>query len=201
MAAKRRAYEVEGKSSAELMGMPLDVFQALDAKQLRAVVTRLASAANKRVRTLEKMGVATPAIALAKRQGGHFGTRGKESDLDALRKEFVRIRNFMSLPSSTKKGAEETIRKIQESLQKEGVDLDPQQTGEMWSTFDELKKRDPHLEDIKYNIVNEIAKRIEKGQSGKQLLKNMRSKINRMYKAEQQELKKHAGVSGYFDES
>lgn len=195
----KRAYAVEGKTASQLMDMDLAEFQSLDARQLRAVVTRLASAANRRVRTLEKLGVGSPALALVKRQGGTFTTKGK-SDLTDLRKEFVRVRNFMSLPSSTKKGAMESIKKMQEDLATNaGISLTAEQTGEMWETYDKLKKRKPKLEEIKYEVViPNIAKRIESGQAGRQLLRNMREMLHRREVAEQKELKKRDSVSGFF---
>ena len=109
----------------------------------------------------------------------------------------------MSLPSSTKKGAMESIKKMQEDLATNaGISLTAEQTGEMWETYDKLKKRKPKLEEIKYEVViPNIAKRIESGQSGRQLLRNMREMLHRREVAEQKELKKRDSVSGFFSKT
>lgn len=189
---------VKGKSTKQILEMDVKTFNALSEGEMRTLVTRISSAANKRIRTLEKLPLQTPALTIAKKYGGHFTASGKK-DLAQLRIEFTRIRNFMSVPTSSKKGAEEYISKMQSALADAGLPMDPAQIGEMWSIYDKLKERYPKIadEENKYKTIEEIVKRQEKGQDMQHVLRNMRRLLKKSYE-EEQEQRKNDGVSRHF---
>lgn len=189
---------VKGKSTKQILAMDVKTFNALTEGELRTLVTRISSAANKRIRTLEKLPFQTPALSIAKKYGGHFTSTGKK-DLAQLRIEFTRIRNFMSTPTSQKKGAEEYISKMQSALADAGLPMSPEQIGQMWTVYEKLKERFPKIsdEENKYKVLEEITKRLEKGQDTKNVIRNMRRLLKKSYE-EEKEQKKNDGVSRHF---
>lgn len=105
---------VSGMSVADIMNMDNRTFNKLSASDLRKVVGRLVSAGNKRIRNLQKGGYTTPALRGLEKTGGVLSTKGK--DLNALRSEYARARNFLASKTSTKAGyidvRNETIKEI-----------------------------------------------------------------------------------------
>lgn len=189
---------VKGKTTKQILEMDVKTFNALTEGEMRTLVTRISSAANKRIQTLEKLPFQTPALSIAKKYGGHFSSVGKK-DLAQLRIEFTRIRNFMASPTSSKQGAEKYISKMQSALSDAGLPMSPEQIGEMWTIYDKLKEKYPKIadEENKYKILAEIVKRQEKGQDQQHILRNMRRLLKKSYE-EEQEQRKNDGVSRHF---
>lgn len=99
---------VKGRSTDSLLNMTMREFANLSKTQLRQVVSRLADTANKRVKRLQSSNVESLAARQVAQSGGKFSTRGK--DLDELRAEYLRERDFLRSPTSTVKGAREVER-------------------------------------------------------------------------------------------
>lgn len=99
---------VKGRSTDSLLNMTMREFANLSKTQLRQVVSRLADTANKRVKRLQSSNVESLAARQVAQSGGKFSTRGK--DLDELRAEYLRERDFLKSPTSTVKGAREVER-------------------------------------------------------------------------------------------
>lgn len=115
--ANRKPFTVTGKSIQQLTRLRVKTVQRMTEKELRAVVTRLASAANKRVRRIEQKGITTPATRAAERSGGKFTAKGK--NLNQLRNEYKRIKNFLRNETSTLKGYKKFAKRFERKLQKE----------------------------------------------------------------------------------
>lgn len=92
----------KGKSIGEISDMSIEELNAMDRPTLAKAVSRLASAANKRLKRFEGSELESPATKSVEKSGGRFGTRGKT--LNQLRSEFIRVKNFLSSKTSTIKG-------------------------------------------------------------------------------------------------
>lgn len=92
-----------GKSISEIYSMSLRDFSQLNKSELRQAVSRLSSAANKRLKRLAESSVESLSARTIEQSGGKFSTRGK--GLDELRAEFMRVKDFLKSPTSTVKGA------------------------------------------------------------------------------------------------
>ena len=92
-----------GKSAMQLAHLSATQIKGYDRQNLARIVTKLNSAANKRVTRLEKAGYNTPAMRAAKvDKGQRFSVAGK--NLKQLRAEYIRVSNFLKSETSTKKG-------------------------------------------------------------------------------------------------
>lgn len=100
---KRGGFTVEGKSVEELLRNGSIHLHQYKEENLRAIVTRLSSAANKRLRRAEQSGLTdSPAYQEVQRSGGKFTGKGK--DLEGLKAEFLRLKQYFGDHTSTQAG-------------------------------------------------------------------------------------------------
>lgn len=97
----------------ELMSKSPDELSDMRPWRLRALVTRAASALNKRLRSLNTLNIKGPAMYDAARIG-KFTAKGK--DERQLVQEFLRMQRFYKDPTSTKKGMRQYLREIDRDL-------------------------------------------------------------------------------------
>lgn len=89
-----------------ILDMDLSDLEQLSRADLAREVSKVASAANKRLARLEKAGVVSPAATYAIQHGGKFSVAGK--DVGELITELNRARGFMEAKTGNLKGARET---------------------------------------------------------------------------------------------
>ena len=92
----------KGKSIGDISNMSIEELNAMDRPTLAKAVSRLASAANKRLKRFESSDLESPATKSVEKSGGKFSTRGKT--LNQLRSEFIRAKNFLGNKTSTRRG-------------------------------------------------------------------------------------------------
>lgn len=196
---KKRSDEfARGKSVNDLLSMNPKDFMKLNERELRLVVTRLSSAANKRLRAFEQQGETSPAYRQAKEGGTRFGTAGKS--FNELRAEFKRVKGFMTAQTGTvgkwKKVRENTI----EKLKKQNVNITPQQFDKFFRTYENLKSADKSVSNrgLKYAVLTTLQDAMEdKTKSVDALTSEMQTKITNIYEGLERN-DSAAGVSGFF---
>lgn len=95
---------MERRKSVEiLLNMELKDLQKMSRADLARNVSKLASAANKRIVRLEKAGVFSPSVEYAKKHGGKFSVAGKTKQ--QLLIEYNRVSDFLTSKTSTVRGA------------------------------------------------------------------------------------------------
>ena len=134
---------VSGMSVQDILNMDNATFNKLTASEMRKVVGRLVSAGNKRLRSFERAGESSPATRHAAKSGGAFSTKGK--DLNALRAEYTRAKNFLQAKTGTRRGWTKTKRETIEGLRKQGVEMSEKQFDEVWKAYEDLKELSPEV--------------------------------------------------------
>lgn len=130
-----------GKSISDIYSMSLRDFSQLNRSELRQAVSRLSSAANKRLKRLSESGVESLSARTVEQSGGKFSTRGK--GLDELRAEFMRVKDFLKSSTSTVKGARQAERDaIQAVKDIYGEDLAGRDIRKMLDDFYKLQEYD-----------------------------------------------------------
>ena len=149
-----RANYFKGRSIESIMDMDISDFLKLEKPQLRQAVSRLADAANKRIKRLETKGLYSPALYEISHSGGKLSTKGK--DLMQLRAEFMRATGFLKSEASTIKGATGLISDIQGELRKAGIEASAADTQEMMKLYNQLADKDPNEKAriFKYKLKN-----------------------------------------------
>ena len=186
---------------SDLVNINYDAFNSMDAKQLRAVIRQMSSAANKRLSQLEEKGISTPATQSAERSGGKFSTAGKS--LNELRAEYSRVRNFLKSETSTKKGYNKFQANTLKSLGLKESEITPKQFQKLWSSYDRLKEQHPEIEGAanKYKVLNAISERIQKNGrlSVKSIVNRIENQLSEIY--ESGDFDEYDEFSEFFDES
>lgn len=131
---KPKTIDVAGLTVENILNLDVNT---LGEKDLRAVATRLVSAANKRVRRLAKTtgGKFSPAYARIEKQGRMFSVKGK--DISGLRAEMAQMRSFMRLKTSTVTGWKR-VRKYMSA--KFGGRISDAQMKEFWTVYRKLEE-------------------------------------------------------------
>lgn len=126
---------------------------AMPSADLRKVVTRLNSAANKRLKRLE--GTVTPATQAAKRGGGKFSIKGMTTP-EQVRNAYMRVRGFMQDPTSTKSGMKTLYDEFREELEGEGYEVTNKDIEKLVGLHDTLRNKDKGKEE-KYKALQDAA--------------------------------------------
>ena len=160
MARKRVS---QGKTIKDILKMNVSTLQGYSVREQREIVSRLASAANKRLRGLESKDIETPATIKLKMSGGKVSVKGKSED--ELLNEFYRARQFLNAKTSTRtgwknveKGVEKAIQDIEKINIHKGMSYNAL-IGKAFAYYDTLKEVDPSLvmNRDKYKVAEYIA--------------------------------------------
>lgn len=158
MGKSKKGYNVTGKSVDDLLNMESREFSKVsqDRQALSRVVSRLASAANKRIKRMQAKGENSPALIRAMESGGKFSVKGKS--LDELKKEFMRVKSFLQDKTSDLKQWKKLKNKLKESLGKSGVIIDENKVGKVIHIYEEIRKKNPEVsaKEFKYKIFETI---------------------------------------------
>ena len=195
---------VSGLSIEDILNMDVVDFNKLQEKDLKLVVGRLVSAANKRLRRMKNKGLTSPAmVSLARSDGGLlFSVKGKNTN--QLRKEYARARNFLSKETSTIKGYSKVLKKTVKTLRDRGIELSPDELENVFKVWNKLVEIDPtiKLHDYKYDLWEDIAKMFG-SKPIEDIIIDIQQRYTELYEQQQeQQYGKEVtlyGVSGFFE--
>lgn len=195
---------LNGVSIDELTNLSATQIKQYDRKNLAKIVTKLSSAANKRVKRLEKSGYNTPALRRSYR-GEHFGSKGK--NLKQLRSEYKRVSSFLKSETSTVKGYKAFLNRLSKKFNEKGVKVGGGSTKEMQDFIDKetriydwLKERNPYIDEsmYKYSVMPKLSEYINQGNLSESAIKRrMQKYIKEEYKKIQES--RNIDTSEFFD--
>ena len=191
---------VSGMSVQDILNMDIDTFNKLNTSDLRKVVGRLVSAGNKRLRSFERSGESSPATRHVSKSGGAFSTKGK--DLNALRAEYTRAKNFMQAKTGTRKGWKQVKKETIKGLKKQGVEMSESQFDDVWKAYEDLKELSPEVANrgLKYSVLKDVADMVtDTDKSADEIATALHDNLSQIYE-EQAGLNNGVdGVSGFFE--
>lgn len=192
---------VSGKSISDILNMDIRDFNQLGLSDLRKVVGRLVSAVNKRLRRFEKAGVSSPATRALEQSGGVLSTKGK--NLNQLRMEFARAKNYLEMETSSRKGFENVKNRTIETLRARGVNINPEQLNSLFTVYNKLKDIDPSITYMswKYELMSDIAQ-MDDTLDVQTRLMQAKERYDELYEEKQEQFGKEVtlyGVSGFFE--
>lgn len=191
---------VSGMSVQDILNMDIETFNKLNASDLRKVVGRLVSAGNKRLRSFERAGESSPATRHVEKSGGAFSTKGK--DLNALRAEYTRAKNFMQAKTGTRKGWKQVKKETIQGLRKHGVEMSESQFEDVWTAYEDLKEISPEVANrgLKYSVLKDVADMVTNtDKSADEIATALHENLSEIYE-EQAGLDNGVdGVSGFFE--
>lgn len=169
---------------SEVRGYTLTKVMSMSRKDLAKATSTLAQAGNKRLKRFQEKNITTPATEYIKKHGGRFSTKGK--DLEQLREEFQRAKDFLDKETSTIKGFRSWENKIADTLKTNaGIDynaLTERQKRKFWKAYSKLEELDAaNVYGAKYRTsINEIYTAVKGGLRYKDIddfVSNMNKKI------------------------
>lgn len=190
---------VSGKSVKDILNIDIEDFNKLNLSDLRKVVGRLVSAGNKRLRTFEKAEESSPAVRYIMRSGGMFSTKGK--NINQLRSEFVRAKNFLESKTGTKREWEKVKKETIQGLEDNGVEITKEQFDKLWKAYAKLKELSPDVKnkELRYRVLQEIANVMNTtSKTAEEIAESINERISDIYE-ERAERYGETGVSEFFD--
>ena len=171
-----------------------------DRDNLARIVTKLNSAANKRLARLEKEGYSTPAMRSAKvNRGERFSVKGK--NLKQLRGEYIRVSNFLKAETSTVKGYKKFLKRMKKAFNEQGVKIGGGSAKEAQDFIDlETGEWLPNinLKTHKYEAMKQISDMVDQGNLSELAIKRRMNKwAKKVYEEEQR--KNSVDTSDFFD--
>lgn len=188
------SYSVKGKSIKELSSLPIEEFATLNRAELSKVVSRLSSAANKRVKRMEAQEIESPAYRSYTESGGKFGAKNKT--LNQLRAEYMRVSGFLKMRTSTVTGYKTFVKEFKKRV---GMDVREEfPTAQIKEFYDYYHELVPDLKGlVKYENAQEYAFSV--WSENKDLsIKELIEKAIEGLKTQSEELSAEDGTAKYF---
>ena len=194
MKKRRNDYIVKGKSIKDIMSIaPKDILK-MSRKELSTYTSRLASAANKRLKRM--YGKEKNKFEYKDK----FSVKGK--NINQLRAEYARAKSYLQSNNSLS-GMKKTKKKVINGLKKQGVKITDKQYNKFWSVYQRLKEVDPKVSSYvyKYMSMRDIADYINDNptKSIDEVIDGMMADLNSHYE-EQKEQEDDGGFSEFFDD-
>ena len=196
MARIKNKYRValSGVSVNQLLNMGATELKGYDRDNLSRIVTKLNSAANKRLARLEKEGYNTPAMRKNHvDKGERFSV--KDKNLKQLRAEYIHVSSFLKDNTSTVKGYKSFLHTLKNKFNEKGVKIGGGTEKEIQDFIDQetkiydwLKERNPFIEEsgYKYEAMLRISEMVEqKNLSERAIKRRMNQWVKKVYKEEQ----------------
>lgn len=180
-----------GLSIKDVMSMDMKKFECYSLREQKEIVSRLASAANKRLKKFEDKGIVNPAVLSMNMGGGKISVKGK--DEQSLKEEYFRAKTFLKSKFSTQKGYKDYLSKLEESLKvpNKGIHkgMDYSLTyATAFAYYDILQETSPKIQNIKdkYKIAEKIAEYIEEGKDERTIFNDTFKWLQKEYELEQE---------------
>lgn len=177
--------------TSDLLNLGYDEFSELDERQLRKVVKQIADTANKRIQRIEKAGY--------KIRRSTFTAKGK--NLNQLRREYVRLKDFFGSSTSSISEIKYTEKKTREALKQRGINISTKDYKTFWRAYEKLKELDPSIENekMKYKILDDIAQELKQGNNIDDIVSNIYDRIEDIYESAN-EAENDFDMNDFFDD-
>ena len=173
---------IQKMSLKSLIDLSERELSSLSHSDLSKVVSRLSQAANKRLTRLSKSDVFSSAYEGFRRRGeGRFTTKNK-TDFD-LKKEFLRVKDFLNMETSTIRGSKSVRREVIQKLKKEhNIKITNEQYNDFFKVYERLKEVDSIVSNklMKYNVFEEISNVLDDSNID-ETVDEMRNRLTEIY--------------------
>lgn len=168
----------------QYLNMGLSDFLSMNQRQLKRAVGSLRDATHKRYKRIKSSIGDTQATRKLEKSGGEISTKGL--DLNSLRREFIRAKNFLEMKTSTVSGYKKMETVTLKELEKRGIAMTRDQYKDFWKIYEDVKERDPMVADkqYKYKILDFISSNME-DMSSDDLINNALNKLRESYEMSQ----------------
>ena len=189
---KKRNRIASGLTIQDIMSMDMKKFESYSLREQKEITSRLASAANKRLKTFERKEIVNPAVLKMQMEGGKISVKNKSQD--EIKEEYFRAKTFLKSKFSTQKGYKQYMEKLNDSLNidQKGI-YKGMNASLLYSTafayYDALQDISPSIQNVKdkYKIANKIAEFMQDGKDEKEIFKDVFSWLSKEYEQMQEQ--------------
>ena len=184
----------------DLINISVEELNSMSKRDLSRVVSRLSSTANKRLQRFDDKGNITPATISAEKSGGRFKAKGKT--INQLRSEFIRVRNFLNLKTSTVRGYKKFKEDFFDRVEaKSGIRLrmTDDKLSRFWRIYDKTANLSPFFKgsDQRQKMVFDMFVEME-NKDDEEILADIQNRFNNWYE-EQQAIENEYSTSTFFE--
>ncbi len=183
----------------DIMDLDWDDVRNMTRKELASITSKLASAANKRLRRFEEKGEVSPAYRYAQR-AGDFSVRNK--NVNQLRAEYVRAKTFLQQETSSLRKWEHVKTETVQTLNDMGVRIPKEDVGKVMRIYGKVKDEFPDLTDsqIYAPAIQQIYDKMQSGADPADIINDTRNMMIQGYEARERENNAFTsgGVSDFF---
>ena len=186
------------RSAKQLTRLKYDTINRMSERELKDVLLKMGNTINRRLKGFERRDEESPAIYELKKSGGAISVKNK--NVNQLRAEYIRARDFLNTKTSTQKGYYNTLDRIKYGLHKEGIDLTRKQVANVMKTYTKVKNESSQakLADIRYDIIDYIRKLPDKDTIDEKMLKTLNN-LNEIYEDAQKRARDVFSASKFFN--
>lgn len=155
----------------------------LSMSELRAMNTRLVSAANKRIKRIESQNETSPALRAVKKSKKNFSSKGLKT-LNEHRKLQAELRTFLQAETSTLTGIKKVKKATAQSLKEQGVkNVNENAINEMWEIFNKIAEIDSSVDTpvMKYAVVDSIMDEMTAGKTSDDIINSLYDRMDEIY--------------------
>lgn len=163
-----------------LLNMGYDVFNSLNANEMRKVIKKLMPEVKRRIREFGKDS--SPALGRYLRSGDDINL--EHGNLNQYRNDYMRIKNFLDSQTSEKAKWEKTKKSIIDGMKERGVELTPENFESVWKAYDLLTELDKKVtnREFKYMVLHRIVElQDEKNYTEDQIAVKIKKDFNQIY--------------------
>lgn len=181
-----------------------DILDITSISKLRNIASTLVSAANKRIRRIEKAGIVSPSVAAVENSQGipRFSTKNKtEIELKNL---ITEMKRFLKSETSTVKGARTCQSNVKAGLEKQlGIKIPDNRFADFFKVFSQLRDIMPEvkLRSMKYSAMEKTAEYMIDNPTAdiESILLKMRDDLQKEYERQTMDLSDMYDTGNFFD--
>lgn len=183
---------------------PQDILNISSVKELRSIANTLASAANKRIKRIEKENIVSPAVQKVEKSQGipRFSIANKNEV--GLKNIIAEMKSFLGDKTSNVKGARTWQKNVKTALEKQlNIKIPDNRFADFFDTFSRLRDIMPEakLRSMKYNTMETIAEYMTEHprDSIDEIVAKMQDVIRNEYEKQTHNLSDISGTGNFFD--
>lgn len=201
MATHAHGSKLTGYTLQQILNMDEYTLTHLSEDKQRAIAKQLGTAANRRIKAMERKAENSPALRGVMDSGGKFTFKGKS--YQDTQNDTSRALQFLKHKTSTLKGWDKVKDETTKTIKKLGFSLTKEQWDVFWESYSKVAQKKPNakMKEVKYEVWKEIHAEMEDtSKSPEEIAKSVEKLVTMFYEEDKQleQQRKSGGVSQYF---
>lgn len=180
--------KITNKFINDLLDIDTDLFNKIPSSNLRKIIKVLSRKAHQRIAKFN--GETSPALEKFARGGGVATEKAiNKMDVNQLRNQFKRHKEFLQSKTSKKEEWDQTKQDIIDMMNVYGVKLDESNYEMIWKAYGLLRELDPvvAVKEFKYEVLKRIIELYDEGLNARTVANRVHNELEGIYQGVQEE--------------